>query len=204
LVESCIGHDIMLSMSSPRLGLLTVLLVCTDHFRGQTDKKAAESHHSATTLTGILLVNDIRCDERPVADGHKGEQICPEDSFRWGLITLGKQYSVTGKTSQLKQYERHRVIVTGSLSPNPESVMERLDIQFIGPSEMPESQISGFIEQLKHDQWPEPENIANPTTWVYNFTPPMLQILQAGPAAQDVLLRHLDDPNGAFDSSMHV
>ena len=40
----------------------------------------------------------------------------------------------------------------------------------------------------------EPENIANPTTWVFNFNPPMLQILQAGPAAQDVLLRYLDDP----------
>jgi hypothetical protein len=121
LVESYIGHDIMLSMRSPRLCLLAVLLVCTDHSQGQADKKAAESHNSATTLTGILLVNDLRCDERPAADVHKGEQICPEDSFRWGLITLGKQYSVSGKTSQLKQYERHRVTVTGSVSPNPEA-----------------------------------------------------------------------------------
>ena len=72
--------------------------------------------------------------------------------------------------------------------------MDKFDVQSISPSEMPESQIQGFIEQLRYDQWAGPANITNPTTWVFNFTRPMLQILQAGPAAQDVLLRYLDDP----------
>jgi hypothetical protein len=182
-------------MRSPRLVLLAVLLVCTDHCQAQTDRKAAESHNSATILAGLLLASDLQCDEWPAADVHKGERICQEGSSRWGLITLERQYSVRGKTSQLMQYERHRVTVTGSVSPDHESFMVRLDVQSIGPSEMPESQIRGLIEQLKRDQWAAPENIANPTTWVFHFTPPMLQILQAGPAAQDVLLRYLDDPN---------
>ncbi len=173
--------------------LSAVFLVCTGRCQAQTDKNSAESRNSETTLTGILLVGDGRCDALP-ADGPKGKRTCPDDSSRWGLITLGKQYSVRGKTNELKQYERRRVTVTASVSPGPRSFMDRLDVQSIRLSEMPESQIREFIEQLRYDRWAGPENIANPTTWVLNFTPPMLQILQAGPAAQDVLLRYLDDP----------
>jgi hypothetical protein len=124
----------------------------------------------------------------------KDKWTCPEGLSQWGLITLGKQYSVRGKTNELKQYERRRVTVTGSVSPGPGSFMDSFDVQSISLSAMPESQIRGFIEQLRYDRWAEPENIANPTTWVFNFTRPMLQILQAGPAAQDVLLQYLDDP----------
>jgi hypothetical protein len=184
----------MLSMRSSRLVLLAAFLVCTGHIPAQTDKKAAESRNSTTTLTGILLVSDRRCDERPAADVHEDKWICPEGSSQWGLITLEKQYSVRGNPSQLKQYERRRVSVTGSVSPSTESFMDRFDVQSIASSEMHESQIRGLIEQLRYDQWAEPKNIANPTTWVFNFTPPMFQILQAGPAAQTVLLRYLDDP----------
>jgi hypothetical protein len=194
LVESHIGRDIMLSMRSSRLVLLAAFLVCTAHIPAQTDKKAAESRNSATTLTGILLAGDSRCDVRPSDDVHKGKWICPEGSSQWGLITPERQYSVRGNPSQLKQYERHRISVNGSVSPSTESFMDRFDVQSIASSEMPESQIRGLVEQLRYDQWAEPKNIANPTTWVFNFTPPMLQILQAGPAAQDVLLRYLDDP----------
>ena len=64
--------------------------------------------------------------------------------------------------------------------------MDRVDVQSISSSEMPESQIRGVIEELRYDQWAEPVNISNPTHWMFNFTPPMLQILQAGPAAQNV------------------
>jgi hypothetical protein len=184
----------MLSMRSSRLVLLAAFLVCTGRIPAQTDKKAAESRNSTTTLTGILLVSDRRCDERPAADVHEDKWICSEGSSQWGLITLEKQYSVRGNPSQLKQYERRRVSVTGSVSPSTESFMDRFDVQSIASSEMHESQIRGLIEQLRYDQWAEPKNIANPTTWVFNFTPPMFQILQAGPAAQTLLLRYLDDP----------
>jgi len=183
----------MLSMTRRLFVLSAVFLICAGHCQAQTEKNSVESRNSVTTLTGILLVSDRRCDEWP-ADVPKDKWTCPEGLSQWGLITLGKQYSVRGKTNELKQYERRRVTVTGSVSPGPESFMDRFDVQSISSSEMPENQIRGFIEQLKYDRWTEPENIANPTTWVFNFTRPMLQILQAGPAAQDVLLRYLDDP----------
>jgi hypothetical protein len=183
----------MLSMPSPRLALSAALLICTGRCQAQAEKNSAESRNSVTTLTGILLVSDRRCDEWP-ADVPKDKLTCPEGSSQWGLITLGKQYSVRGKTNELKQYERRRVTVTGSVSPGPESFMDRLDVQSISSSEMPESQIRGFIEKLRYDQWAEPVNMTNPTHWLFNFTRPMLQILQAGPAAQDVLLQYLDDP----------
>jgi len=183
----------MLSMTSPLFVLSVVFLICTGRCQAQTDKNSAESRNSVTTLTGILLVSDRRCDEWP-ADVPKDTRTCPEGSSQWGLIILGKQYSVRGKTNELKQYERRRVTVTGSVSQGQESFMDKFDVQSITSSEMPESEIQGFIEQLRYDQWARPENIANPTTWVFNFTRPMLQILQAGPAAQDVLLRYLDDP----------
>ena len=181
----------MSSMTSPLFVLSVVFLICTGRCQAQSEKNSAESRNSVTTLTGILLVSDRRCDERP-ADVPNDKWTCPEGSSQWGLITLGKQYSVRGKTNELKQYERRRVTVTGSVSPGPETFMDRFDVQSIRSSEMPESQIRGFIEQLRYDQWAEPENIGNPTTWVFNFTRPMLQILQAGPAAQDVLLRYLE------------
>jgi hypothetical protein len=182
----------MLAMASPLMVLSAVFLVCTGRCQAQTERDSAD-RNSVTTLTGVLLVSDRRCDKWP-ADVPKDDWTCPEGSSQWGLITLGKQYSVHGKTNDLKQYERRRVTVTGNISPGPESSVDRFDVQSIRSSEMPESQIRGFIEQLRYNQWAEPKNIANPTTWVFNFTRPMLQILQAGPAAQDVLLRYLDDP----------
>jgi hypothetical protein len=136
------------------------------HCQARTHKNSAESRNSVTTLTGILLVSDRRCDEWP-ADVPKDMRACPEGSSQWGLITLGKQYSVRGKTSGLKQYERHSVTLSGSVSPEPERFMDSFDVQSIGSSEMPESQIRGLIEQLRYHQWAEPENIANPTTWVF-------------------------------------
>lgn len=182
----------MLAMTRLLLVVSAVVLICAGHLPAQSGKDSAESRNSMTTLTGILLVSDRRCDERP-AGAPKDKWMCPEGASQWGLMTLGKQYSVHGKLSDLKQYERRRVTVTGKVSPGREDYMDNLDVESIGPSEMPEGQIRVLVEQLRYNRWPEPENIANPTSWVFNFTPLMLKILQSGAAAQDVLLRYLDD-----------
>jgi hypothetical protein len=183
----------MLSMTSPLFVLSAVFFICTGPCQAQTEKNSAESRNSVTTLTGILLVSDRQCDQWR-ADAPNDKWTCPEGSSKWGLLTPEKQYFVRGEPNELKQYERRRVTVTGSVSPGLEAFMDRFDVQSIRSTEMPESQIRGLIEQLRFDQWAEPQNIANPTTWVFSFAPPMLQILQAGPAAQDVLLQYLDDP----------
>ncbi len=137
-------------------------------------------------------MSDQRCDEWP-QNVPKDKWMCPEGASQWGFITLDKQYSVWGKTSELKQFERRRVTVTGRVSPGLESYMDRLEAESIRLSEIPESQIRDLIGQLRYDGWTEPANISNPTFWVFDFTAPMRQILQAGPAAEDVLLEYVDD-----------
>jgi len=115
-------------------------------------------------------------------------------SSQWGLITRTKQYSVRGNTGELKQYERRRVTVTGITYPGSESYIVIFDVHSIGPSEMSEAQIRELIEELIRNPWMEPANTSNPTAWAFNFTSPMLEILQPGPYAQDILLEYVNDP----------
>jgi hypothetical protein len=159
----------------------------------QPHGNSPEQGNVLTTLTGILLVSDHRCQEWP-DDVPRDKWGCPEGSSQWGLRTLQKQYAVWGNTNELKQYERRRVSVTGRLSTGPQSFIDRLDVESIRASEMGDSQIRDLIQQLRYETWIEPQNMSNPTSWLFHFTSPMLQILQAGPAAQDVLLQYVDDP----------
>lgn len=164
--------------------LLMIVLMCPGSTRAQTTGDS-DPHSALTNLTGILLVSDRICNEQPWS--------CREDTSRLGLITPGKQYYVWGNTWELQQYERHRVTVTGRISPGPKSWIDRLDVESIRPSEVPESQLRELIGQLRYDRWTTPKNITSPTFWIFNFTPPMRQILQAGPAAEDVLLQYVND-----------
>lgn len=162
-----------------------MVLTCTGYSRAQTVRDS-ESHNPLTTFEGILLVSDRWCGNGFPCSEAKG-------ASRWGLITLSKQYYVFGNTRELQQYERRRVTITGRMSPGPESWIDRLDAESVRPSEVPESQIRDLIGQLRYDRWATPENRSNPTAWIFRFTPPMRQILQAGPAAQDVLFQYLND-----------
>lgn len=164
--------------------LLMMILICPSSSRAQTTGDS-ESHGTLTTLTGILLVSDRICNDSPWS--------CREDTSQLGLITPDKQYYVWGNRWELQQYERRRVTVTGRISPGPSSWIDRLDVESVRPSEVPESQIRDLIGQLKYDRWTEPKNITISTFWMFYFTPPMRQILQAGSAAQDVLLQYLND-----------
>ncbi len=143
------------------------------------------------TVTGILLVNDWPCGESPNLP--KEKSTCFEGSSSWGLLTLTKQYFVRGNTSELKKYMRHRVTVTGTASPGTNGTIDMFDVQSIEGSEITEAHIRDLIEELRHNSWDEPQNVSNPTIWLFNFNSPMLQILQAGPAAQSILLKYLDD-----------
>ena len=51
-----------------------------------------------------------------------------------------------------------------------------------------------LVEELRSHPWKGPEDVGSPLAWVFNFTDPMLSILQAGPPAQNILLQHLKDP----------
>jgi hypothetical protein len=166
--------------------LLMIVLICPNSSRAQRAGDS-ESHSALTTVAGILLVTDRRCNEWPY--------VCPDakGASRWGLMTLSKQYFIFGNTPEIQQYARRRVTVTGRISPGPETWIDRLDAESVRPSEVPESELRDLIRQLRQDRWETPKNMANPTSWRFYFTPPMRQILQAGPAAQDVLLEYLND-----------
>jgi hypothetical protein len=69
----------------------------------------------------------------------------------------------------------------------------QLTAESIAPSELPDDEIRALVEQLRGDRWSTPHNVGNPTDWRFNFTEPMLRLLQVGPAAQKILLQHLDD-----------
>jgi hypothetical protein len=120
-----------------------------------------------TIRTGILIANDR--------------------FSKWGLATGTEIFPLRGNRSELTKYERQRVTVSGTVD-----AQKRLDVLSIAPSAITEGEIRTLIEQLKFDHWIGPE--AHPIPLDYNFTKPMLDILQAGPAAQDVLLQYLDDP----------
>jgi hypothetical protein len=119
-----------------------------------------------TTRTGILIANDR--------------------FSKWGLATGTEIFPLRGNRSELTKYERQRVTVSGTVDAE-----KRLDVLSIAPSAITEGEIRILIEQLKFDGWIGPNNLPIPPD--YHFTKLMLDILQAGPAAQDVLLRYLDD-----------
>ncbi len=204
-MHNCLPHGARVSPSRPYRAaskaqrfialllwpLWPLIFVGTGH--AQTDTNCIKLN-GCSTVTGILLVDDDRCDERGT---------CPEGVSQWGLINAAKQYSVRGNTDELKKYERRRVTVTGTITAvggiDPHLVaadrmaFDILDVRSVSASEIGESEIRALIQQLRSYKWTEPHNISNPTFWTFDFTPPMLQILQAGPSAQDVLLEYLDD-----------
>ena len=181
-------------MAAVRFLLVSIVASLTVSMcRAQTDQNCTEVN-GCSVVTGILLVDDQRCDE---------QRRCREGTSQWGMITLAKQYSVRGNTDELKKYERRRVTVTGTVTAvgkmdlylveaSP-AAFDILDVRTINPSEIGENEIRGLIQQLKSYKWTGPHNISNPVFWEFDFTPPMLQIMQAGRAAQNVLLEYLDD-----------
>ena len=153
-----------------------------------------ESSGDSVTATGILLVDDWRCEEWP-PDVPKDSMMCPEGASQWGLITESKQYTLIGMKSELAKYERRRVTVTGTvIAAKGDSSLDELKVQSIVSSEANPNQVRALIEELRLHPWAEPMNVANPTSWQFQFTPQMIKILQAGTAAQEVLLEYIRDP----------
>ncbi|MDT8070539.1 MAG: hypothetical protein ROO76_20455 [Terriglobia bacterium] len=144
--------------------VLSVILLCVSCSTSQTTANGIP-----TTLTGILLASDV--------------------SNRWALMSGDDIFPLRGSPNQFAKYERQRVTISGTLDAE-----KTLDVRSIGLSPMPEKQLRKFIEQLKNDGWGVPKNISSPTFWLFDFTLPMQQIIQAGPAAEPVLLQYLNDP----------
>jgi hypothetical protein len=104
------------------------------------------------------------------------------------LVSGTEFFALRGNPYELIRFERRRVSVSGTVDAEKE-----LNVESIVSDEMSEGEIQELIEQLRDDRWTTPQNISNPTYWQFNFTGPMLRILQAGQPAQQILLRYLDD-----------
>jgi hypothetical protein len=166
-----------------------------DDARARSVDNSTASPGSSVTMTGILLVDDWRCDEWS-ADVPKDSMMCPEGGLsQWGLITATKQYIVRGINSELRKYERQRVMATGAVTAATGDVpIDKLEVQLIASNKVDKNPIRELIGELRSNPWTQPVNTSNSTLWDFHFTPPMIQILQAGPAAQDVLLEYISDP----------
>jgi hypothetical protein len=144
------------------------LLITASGSWAQTGNGTSELRALVTTLTGILVVND-------------------SNVSKWGLVAGPELYSLQGDAKSFRKYERRRVTITGTITG------KRVAVDSIAADEFTDGQIRSLIEELKSHGWTGPKNFTNPTHWIFDFTSPMLHILQAGSGAQNVLLQYLDD-----------
>jgi hypothetical protein len=55
-------------------------------------------------------------------------------------------------------------------------------------------QLQNLIAELYTHPWEGADNSCSPMCWSFHYTPPMLKIIEIGPAAQNALLAKLNDP----------
>jgi hypothetical protein len=55
-------------------------------------------------------------------------------------------------------------------------------------------EVRELIAELRKHPWPGPRPVAIPLEWDFQFTEPMLKILEVGSSAQDALIESLHDP----------
>jgi len=145
-------------------------------------------------LAGIVLVSD-----HPCAGSSSSGPSCRASDF--ALISGRTTYLLYGDLPTLQKFGRQRVKVTGALEQEPvESygthlIRRKITVRSIDTAEMQTSEIERFVQQLNVVPWRGPQNYGSPLCWDFAFTDPMVNILQAGRSAQDVLLRHISDAN---------
>lgn len=150
--------------------------------------QAGSPQVSTTTIAGILIVSDYRCNELRAKHqvSYEAEPwYCPGGSSQWALLSGSKKYVVLGSLAELRRFERSRVLLTGVISSNT------ILVSSIAHSALEESEVRALIEKMRGTRLSPPQNISNPTYWKFNWDETMLRILQAGPAAQNVLLDYL-------------
>jgi hypothetical protein len=175
-------------MRSLLLLSLLILVGATNGY-SQTNDNLAEPHGTKVILTGILIVSDWRCGERR-AEGDLSDilqMVCPERATDWGFVTGRDLYLLQGDAAAFKKYERGRVTISGL------ATKRTIAVDSVVPTRVSDREILGLIEELRSHRWTGPENHTNPMHWFFNFTDPMLKILQVGSTAQDILMRYLDD-----------
>ena len=154
--------------------------------------QAVSSQRSEINATGIVLTNDHHCATR-----HSRDLFCR--SSDWALATGRKTYLLDGDIPTLESFERKRVNLSGILQEEPvveygmHMIRRRITVHSIDSSELSEQAIEQLVNQLRIVPWRGPGNFCIPMCWDFAFTDPMVEILQAGRGAQDILLRYMSD-----------
>jgi len=140
-------------------------------------------------LSGIVLTSDHHWSVKP------GDPPCR--SSNWALVSGRTTYVLCGDKTTLEQFSRQRVSISGLLDEESfveygtQMIRRKIAVRSIESSELPRDAIESLVNQLKVMPWPGPG--CGPRCWAFEFTDPMIQILQAGRGAQGVLLDHLND-----------
>jgi hypothetical protein len=168
---------------------LLVILVGASRGYSQTNDNLVESHGTHVVLSGIVIVSDWRCEGRrdEVDLPFELERFCTEERSDWGFVSGHDLYLLHGDAASFKKYERHRVTIAGLATGN------KITVDSIVPASVADGEIRHLIEELRSHPWSGPKNYTVPMQWVFDFTEPMLKILEAGSTAQDILMTYLDD-----------
>jgi hypothetical protein len=143
-------------------------------------------------LTGIVLAADHRCSK-----SHKKDDLCR--SSDWALASGGKTYLLFGSIPTLEKSERQRINVSGILEEKPvdvygmKMIRRSITVHSLENNELSAQALEQLVEKLKVVPWRGPENHCSPMCWDFAFTEPMMELLQAGHGAQDVLMSHMSD-----------
>jgi hypothetical protein len=147
---------------------------------------------ASITLTGIVLASDHRCARTQV-------KIIPCRSSDWALDSGGATYLLYGDIGTLERFERKRVKITGSFQQEflveygVHVIRRKVFISSINASDLAKDNVETLVSRLKVVPWRGPENHWSPMSWDFAFTDPMTAVLDAGPAAQEALLRQIND-----------
>jgi len=169
--------------------LLGALVVMGGHSRVC---QTVSSQRSEIKATGIVLAADHHC-----AKTKSKELFCR--SSDWALASGRKTYLLYGDAANLERFERKRVNLSGVLQEEPaaeygrQMIRRRITVHSMESSELSSPAIEQLVSQLKAVPWRGPENHCIPMCWDFAFTDPMVEILQAGRGAQNILLRHMSD-----------
>jgi hypothetical protein len=156
--------------------------------------QGASARKHEVNLTGIVLTSDY-----PHCSDTRTPGAPPCQSSDWALASGRTNYLLYGDKTILRGFERKRVSVSGLLEEESfvecgmEMIRRKIVVHSIESNELSQDAIEALVSQLKVVPWRGPENYCTPLCWNFAFTDPMIQILQAGIGAQEILFDHMSD-----------
>jgi hypothetical protein len=151
---------------------------------------AAMSHGTLQTLSGVI--SDRRCGAKhTVVNTDRPPsciRYCLEAGSAYVLVANNTVYSLQGDKEEIEKYAGYRATVSGTAGHGT------IVVKSIARAETSTGEVESLVQELRTHPWSGPYTISiNPPHWLFDFTEPMLRIIEIGQPAQAVLLKHLTD-----------